>query len=214
MRGMKSKAVDIAYSRKHDCNTAFGFLLILNMIRHMKPYSLLWLGIPCSSWIFLSRGSTRRHPLRVLGSTSEQIIEEGVLPVRGSFESRNCSMFDGCPPAKHGEIGLVCTDHQRIKYAASRRIYFIIENPPTSLLWKMPALKESRLNGTLNKLTSSNNCSPYRIWEKVSMRRFPVPSFPRPVLAVRSERHHLVAWRAGGHVREARDFVGKPTVAG
>ena len=49
---------------------AFGFLFTLQLTRRMRPGATLWVAIPCGSWVFLSRATTRRHLLRLKGSRS------------------------------------------------------------------------------------------------------------------------------------------------
>ena len=58
----------VAYSRHHDLMSGIGFMILLNLARRLRPHSLLWLGVPCSTWIWVSRGSTKRCRLKVRGS--------------------------------------------------------------------------------------------------------------------------------------------------
>ncbi|CAJ1440873.1 unnamed protein product [Effrenium voratum] len=50
----------------------------------------------------------------------------------------------------------------RIKYAATKKVHFVVENPPTSLIFKVPALKDSeRVNSMrtweISKIASALN---------------------------------------------------------
>lgn len=58
---------DVVNSRFHDILTPAGFLVILAGLRKMLPGGLYWCAPPCSSWVFLARGSTRRSRLRPQG---------------------------------------------------------------------------------------------------------------------------------------------------
>ena len=68
LAGMASKALDFRYSQKMDLEGPFGYLLTLNCLRHVREHGVVWFAIPCASWVFLSRGSTRRSSLRLKGS--------------------------------------------------------------------------------------------------------------------------------------------------
>ena len=43
---------------------SIGFLTALQAVRKLIQQGLLWIGMPCSSWIWMSRGTTRRCGLR------------------------------------------------------------------------------------------------------------------------------------------------------
>ena len=66
--GLTVLAIDRKYSRLHDYSKSVGLFVLLQAIRTMPIGALLWLAPSCSSWIFLSRGTTGRsrccHQLR------------------------------------------------------------------------------------------------------------------------------------------------------
>ncbi|CAL1174247.1 unnamed protein product [Cladocopium goreaui] len=69
--------MDVEYSRKMDLLTTFGFILAVNYVRHVVRAGVAWFAIPCSSWVFMSQGSTKRHVLRPKGSTKMRSTSEG-----------------------------------------------------------------------------------------------------------------------------------------
>lgn len=62
-----SVCIEVTYSRHMDLMTAMGWLSALQAVRRLRPQGLLWAGCPCSTWIWMSRGSTGRSRLRVQG---------------------------------------------------------------------------------------------------------------------------------------------------
>ena len=73
MRGLDYSAVslDMATVSEHDdLNTSKGFLRAITYVLGMKPGGLLWAAPPCSSWVWLSRGSTGRSLENPMGQTS------------------------------------------------------------------------------------------------------------------------------------------------
>ena len=57
----------VRYSRHYDLLTAVGFLVALQATRRLVRSGTLWCGAPCSSWVWMSRGTTYRCPLRPKG---------------------------------------------------------------------------------------------------------------------------------------------------
>ena len=55
---------EVRYSRHMDLASAVGFLVAFQACRRLVRNGLLYLGTPCSQWIWLSRGSTGRCRLR------------------------------------------------------------------------------------------------------------------------------------------------------
>ena len=58
----------VRFSRHMDIGTAVGFLATYEAVRRLIKGGLLWLGAPCASWIWMSRGSTKRCRIRPGGS--------------------------------------------------------------------------------------------------------------------------------------------------
>ena len=74
---MQSNAVDVKsdvlffevrYSRHMNLLTAIGLLSAFQAVRRLIIGGTLWCGIPCNSWVWVSRGSTLRSRLRPGGA--------------------------------------------------------------------------------------------------------------------------------------------------
>lgn len=83
--------IQVRFSRHHDLLCAVGWLAAMQACRRMVAGSLVWLGVPCSSWIWLSRGSTFRCRVRPRGSRRISKVKKANRLVR-----RLCFMFLGC----------------------------------------------------------------------------------------------------------------------
>lgn len=80
--GLFAHAMDVRYSRHHDLSTSTGLLSTFQAIRRVIAGGFLWLGIPCSSFIWLSRGSTFRSSLRPRGKKRLRKVRETNRMVR------------------------------------------------------------------------------------------------------------------------------------
>ena len=58
----------VSYSRHMDLLKGIGLVAALAACRRLIKGATLWLGCPCSQWVWISRGSTRRNRLRPSGS--------------------------------------------------------------------------------------------------------------------------------------------------
>ncbi len=65
-----------------DLGIALGLLSAFQACRRLIKGSLLWLGCPCSSWVWVSRGSTRRCRLRPAGDTKVRSVKQASRLVR------------------------------------------------------------------------------------------------------------------------------------
>ena len=102
----------------------------------------LWLGCPCSSWVWLSRHSTKRNRLRPRGRKTLKSVKMANRLVR-----RVCYLFLGF----HREFlhvcvcwiyqvvvvscsARLCSYQLRLEYAHRKKISWTIEQPANSLL--------------------------------------------------------------------------------
>lgn len=101
-RGLRSTAIDLSYSTSMNILQSGGFLsgsqsckvyarltvvackqcvnvprTCVRQILKMSPPALLWLAPVCSSWIFLSRASTKRSPACPEGDASLTVVRHG-----------------------------------------------------------------------------------------------------------------------------------------
>ena len=95
-----------------------GVILVLQYILCIKVGGLLWMGTPCCSWVMLSRSSTGRSALRPGG------------PKR----------FPTDFVKRHNSIAEICALLARTAYSCS--VYFVFEQPQSSLLYTYPPMQE------------------------------------------------------------------------
>ena len=62
--GYTGWSLDVRYNEGHDLLLPEGFGLLLQGVMRLRPGGLLWAAPPCSTWVFVSSGSTGRnaHP--------------------------------------------------------------------------------------------------------------------------------------------------------
>lgn len=65
--GMSAACMDIRISPLHDLASTSGFLKAVLLTMRLKVGGLLFSGTPCSTWVFVSRGSTGRSRAQPLG---------------------------------------------------------------------------------------------------------------------------------------------------
>lgn len=100
---------DIRDSRHLDWLTTWGFLITLQGLRHMAKHGLAWFAPPCSSWIWLSRGSTHRSGLNPRGNRRYRKVRDANRIARRLL--------------------------YLLEYLVQKSCYFAVEQPMTSLLW-------------------------------------------------------------------------------
>ncbi|CAJ1413450.1 unnamed protein product [Effrenium voratum] len=76
--GLRSRCLDVCYTRKMNILTNFGFILLLSVVRRIQRSGTAWYAVPCSSWIWLSRGSTHRSWVQAAGPRLEYNFRKGV----------------------------------------------------------------------------------------------------------------------------------------
>ena len=80
-RGLKAATFERDTSPLQDLATDNGFLDATRLVLGLKHKGLLWCGTPCSSWVFLSRGSTGRSRERPLGEEERECVRVANLLV-------------------------------------------------------------------------------------------------------------------------------------
>lgn len=73
-----------------------GFMEILLLVLRLRPGGLLVGGPPCSTWVFINRGTSRRSKKRVLGDTKRKCVADelvswrkntnNIFPIRCGFD--------------------------------------------------------------------------------------------------------------------------------
>ncbi len=113
--GLRGRAIDLSYDEGHNVLKPEGLLLVLSTILDLKPGAILWAAPPCSSWIFMSRGSTGRHK-EVQGYTwLPKVVVATALVER-----------------------LVLA----LELATLRGAHWIVEQPGNTVMWEYPAMRD------------------------------------------------------------------------
>ena len=111
--GYQGRAMDREYCEDHDILTPLGFVVAARIAASIRPGGVLWLAPPCSSWVWLTRGSSGRH----LGAMGD-ITQPGIVAQNALVE--RCM--------------LLCELVHR------QGAHYIIEQPASSVLWDYPAV--------------------------------------------------------------------------
>jgi len=71
-------------SAANDIISNAGFLVAIRMV--LEATQLVWLGVPCSSWVFMSSGSTKRKPQTPTGDeTLPSVVAANCIAVRSAL---------------------------------------------------------------------------------------------------------------------------------
>ena len=100
---------DFKFSRNLDVLKGVGFMAAIAGLRSLCEGGLSWIGVPCSSWIFLSRGSTKRSRLNVRGKRAYKSVRDANRIARRVM--------------------------YMVHYIEAKGAYWVLENPISSLLW-------------------------------------------------------------------------------
>jgi len=112
--GYVVQSFDSRHNLCHDFLTPTGFLVAIVTVMTICLNGILWLAPPCSSWVWMSRFSTGRH-LSLLGH-----------------------LFNNNVQSQNALVGRLC---YVIVLAIKRGVFFIIEQPASSIMWDHPRLK-------------------------------------------------------------------------
>ncbi len=110
LQGLVGAAMDLRFDAKHDIMTSVGFLCALKLLARVRPGGLFWSAPPCSSWVFMSRGSTGRH--------------ESVAGWHGT------SPFVTTQNALAARVASLCS------LASARGVWWVVEQPSSSRMFE------------------------------------------------------------------------------
>jgi hypothetical protein len=102
--------------RCHNILTASGLLFLIQNLLTVMSGGCVWFGIPCSTWVWIARGHTHRTKANVNGNTQRQ---------------------DVCQ-ANH-MVGIIA---MLLDLLVLRGVFYIIEQPSTSLVWFHKKLRD------------------------------------------------------------------------
>lgn len=111
--GYDGRTFDMRLSELHNFMRPAGFIAMIATVMAMHKGAVLWLGTPCSTWVFMSRHSTGRR-IDILGN-----LESPYIRAQNALISRVCYI---------------------IVLAMKRGVYWIIEQPDSSIVWQHPLM--------------------------------------------------------------------------
>ena len=111
MLGYVGRSYDVRYGEQYDFLTPVGFLTVLWTVMCMHAGSVFLVACPCRSWIWISLGTTLRH-LNVLGDLTNPMIR--------------------------AQNALVCRTIYVLVLCIKRGIYWLLEQPASSALFRHP----------------------------------------------------------------------------
>ena len=100
-----------------DVTTDKGMGILLYMIARVEPGGIVWLGPPCSSWVWLSRSTTKRSASKVEGDTTVPSVAEA------------------------NAIANIVADIMRVCHALG--VFYVVEQPRTSLLFDYSPMRSA-----------------------------------------------------------------------
>jgi hypothetical protein len=112
--GCTGCALDVRFSADHDLLSPTGFLTALRAVLRVQQGGLLWAAPPCSTWVWLSRASTGRDK-RVEGDAHNDYVQ--------------------------GQNALVCRLVLLLRLCMRRGVYWIVEQPRSTLMFEYAPFK-------------------------------------------------------------------------
>ena len=112
--GFQGLSIDKKHGQSHDILTPLGFLTCLSAVMHIKRHGFLFLAPPCSTWVWMSHGSTGRRRNNAMGDPHNNYVKS-----QNRLVSRLCHI-----------IWLAC----------KRGVFVIIEQPQDSCMELHPRL--------------------------------------------------------------------------
>ena len=113
--GMRCAWFDIHVEPSHDILSAIGIAVAVKIALSVAPGGVVWFGVPCSTFVWIARGHTRRSRQEPLGDTSRADVRRANRIAR--------------------TVVVLC------RVLAKRGVYFVMEQPAGSLLWWTPCMR-------------------------------------------------------------------------
>jgi len=109
------KSYDLRKNTNHDFLSPQGFLAAMLSVLRCHRGAVCWSAPPCSTWVWLSRHSTGRSPDNIYGNlNSHYVCSQNALVTRLSLLLQLCNL---------------------------RGVFYIIEQPHSTIMWQHPDLK-------------------------------------------------------------------------
>lgn len=119
--GRAAVAYDINAGAAENILTTAGWLRALTLVLRLRHGALLWAGVPCSSFVFINRGTSKRSASNPLGSPTQPTVQ-----LANEIVAR---------------VGLL------LLLAIARGVGWVVEQPGSSLLPQHPRMQLLRQLG-------------------------------------------------------------------
>ena len=76
----------VAYDYKYDAVlqnilNPYGYVFLLSLVLRLGPLGVMWLAVVCSSWVWVSRSSTKRSFVKPMGEESHASVKQSNVMV-------------------------------------------------------------------------------------------------------------------------------------
>ena len=113
--GLKAIPFEVTTNKHNNVMTDVGFLRAATLILRLKHGAVLWCGTPCSTWVFMSRGSTRRSATEPLGDEHVEKVRVSNCLVARTVLLTLLAIARGVAWAWEQPISSLMTEHPRVK---------------------------------------------------------------------------------------------------
>ena len=113
--GMRCAWFDIDVEPSHDILSVVGIAAAIRIALSVIPGGVVWFGVPCSTFVWMARGHTKRSRQNPLGDVARVDVRRANRIAR--------------------IVVLIC------KLLAKRSVFFVMEQPAGSLLWRTPCMR-------------------------------------------------------------------------
>ena len=136
--GFSGFFLDITINKDHNLLTPQGLIHALNMLLLVCIRGFVWLGVPCSTWVWIARGHTMRSASNWAGDTSRTDVHEA-----------------------NELVGIVAF---LLQLLVMRQVFYLIEQPASSLMFKHPALRRHFKKGTRRPKVFKTKLKAHHVW--------------------------------------------------
>ena len=113
--GMRCDWFDSQLEPLHDILTVTGIAAAVRMVLAVMPGGVAWFGVPCSTFVWMARGHTKRSYLNPLGDGTRVDVSRANAIAR--------------------IVTMLC------RVLSMRGVFFVMEQPSGSLLWQVPCMR-------------------------------------------------------------------------
>ena len=113
--GMRCAWFDIDVEPSHDMLSVIGIAIAIRIALSVIPGGVVWFGVPCSTFVWMSRGHTKRSRQNPLGDLARVDVRRANRIAR--------------------IVVVIC------QVLAKRGVFSVMEQPAGSLLWRAPRMR-------------------------------------------------------------------------